>query len=259
MTASASAKAAHPRVTARRNGVARAAGHRRLQALTAGALATAVVVTGLVLAHSSLFSVRHVVVEGATRTPTAAIVAAAGLNAHPPLLDVGGANAAAVEALPWIASARLERHFPDAVTITVTEHTAAVVARLPSGARDLLDASGRVLERLAPHSRVPAGLVPVTVASALPAPGGYVRGTTAALVRAADALPVRLEADVVSLTVSGDLGIVARLRDGAVAELGTATGLGAKYVGLATLLANGALVAGVVADLRVPSSPVLNP
>ena len=60
-------------------------------------------------------------------TSEAAIVAAAGLGRHPALISVEpGAAAARIEALPFIATARVQRHWPDGVGITVTERVPTV-------------------------------------------------------------------------------------------------------------------------------------
>ena len=108
--------------------------------------------------HTALFSARVVTVPGShPHTTTAAVVAAARLGAHPPLISVDpGATAARVEALPYIASARVERHWPDGVTIAVTERVPVAVMAGPGAAWSVLDGDGRTLQ-VAPAR--PSGLL----------------------------------------------------------------------------------------------------
>jgi cell division protein FtsQ len=248
-----------PRIWERRQKVQREAGHRRLSVIAAVALVVALGVTGLVLVHSSLFAARHVTVTGAVHTTAAQVLEASGLSTHPPLIDVGPTNAAAIDRLPWVEHATVTRHFPDGVSVVITERTPVAIASVTGQPRALVDASGRVLEDLSGTAKVPSGLVPVALGTTAPIPGDAVRGEAKAVVDAAAALPKSLLSTVVTVGTKPQDGIVVTLTTGALAILGTPSELQQKYVALATLLRAKVLTAGVSADLRVPSSPVLNP
>ncbi|MGH8997458.1 MAG: hypothetical protein ACRDYB_15765, partial [Acidimicrobiales bacterium] len=69
--------------------IARHQGRRRLRVVVAVVVVVVVVVGGLGLLHTGLFSAKKVAVSGShPHTPTATILAAAGLTGHPPLISV---------------------------------------------------------------------------------------------------------------------------------------------------------------------------
>ena len=115
-----------PRIRQRRVAIARRQGRRRLRIVIAVAIIVVVVAGGFGLLHTGFFSAKKVAVTGShPHTPTATILSVAGLAGHPPLISVNsGAVAAKLERLPWIASARVSRNWPDHVTIAVTERVA---------------------------------------------------------------------------------------------------------------------------------------
>jgi len=67
------------------------------------------------------------------------------------------AAARAVEAHPWVASARLARSFPGTVLVEIVEHRAAAQVQL--GGLYLIDEEGRVFKRLAAEDGVDVPLV----------------------------------------------------------------------------------------------------
>ena len=101
-------------------------------------------------------------------------MSAAGFFSHPPLIDIDTASAAKrIEALPWIKSARVSVHWPDSVSVGVTERTAVAVVRGPERGTSpilwaLVDSTGRVL---ADQTLRPAGLVTMDVFVAPGLPG----------------------------------------------------------------------------------------
>ncbi len=122
-----------PRFRERQIAVRRHAGRRRL--LIAGILAGALSLGagGLALLHSSLLAVRTVRVTGVTHTSRARVLSAAHLSRL--MIDVKGASAAQrIERLPWVADARVERHWPSSVQISVTERKPVGVVALPGAA-----------------------------------------------------------------------------------------------------------------------------
>ena len=246
---------AHPRVTARRQAVRRHHLRRRtvvlivLAALSLGAAAL------WPLAHSRFLSARVLRVEGNTHTSTAAILQAAGLTSHPPLIDVHGtAAAAAVERLPWVDTATVAAHWPDGVTVTVTQRRP--VAVVAEGTRwALLDRTGRVLAVVA---TAPAGLAHLVSAGAPGAPGSTLARGRASL-RVAAALPAAFASMVTAVSPSPGGGVDLALSDGVGVVLGAPSELPAKFEDVASILAGAALAPGSVIDVSVPPSPDVSP
>ena len=109
---------------------ARRRGTRVAVALTSVALVVATVVAGGEwLLRQSYFRVQHVTVIGAAHESVAAVLAATGLNAHPPMIDVGAAEVERrLARFTWIGSVTVLKHWPGSVTIALHERTAVAVA-----------------------------------------------------------------------------------------------------------------------------------
>lgn len=244
---------ADPRLRARKLAVAREAGHRRLLLLSAGLSAVAVVVSALVLLHSSLLSARVVHLRGAVHETRAQVLAVTGLGAHPPLADIPtAADAAALERLPWVRSAQVVDDWPTGVTVTLTEREPVAYVALPGRRAALVDPTGRVLSAVA---GVPTGLVALAHVGTVGAPGTRLTAARAAL-RVATRLPSSLASRVAALQ-EGSSGVELRLASGPTVELGGLRSLGAKMTALATILAKVPLHGIVTIDLRIPSQPLL--
>ncbi len=251
-----------PRIRQRRVAIRRDEGRRRLRAVAGVVAAVALVVAGWALLHTPPFSARVVTVTGShPHTTTAAIVAAAGLEHAPPLVSVNtGAVAAKVETLPFIATAQVGRHWPDGLTIAVTERVPAVAMAGPRTAWTVLDGAGRALEVLPTQ---PAGvlvLVVHTAAGSLPPPGigatlpsdarpGLVVGRS---------LPPAFSAQVVSVTTAPDGTMDLALNSGITVHLGTNSDLAAKYEDVAAIIAHGSLQGKTTIDVSVPQSPIVS-
>lgn len=246
-----------PRLRQRRVAVARQQGRHRLR-LAASLLAVGALIGGvLAVLHSPLLAARHVSVTGASHTPVAEVLAVSGIDRHPPLIDLDTAAAAAsIERLPWVAKATVSRHWPDSVSIDLVErHPVAVVVGAAGDA--LVDAGGRVL---AISHAPPAGLVDIAAAAgAPPVPGSLLPATDRPLLSVAAGLATSLRGDVASLAWQPGRGVLLRLVQGPVADLGPDPQMGAVSVALATLLAKVSLAHVVAIDLRVPDAPVLTP
>ncbi len=164
-----------PRIWQRRQSIQRSRGRRRLQWIGGVVGVFLLVVVVVALLHTRWFSAQVITVTGRhAHTSEAAIIDAAGLEHHPPLISVDpGATAEKVEALPFIASARVHRSWPDGVTISVTERAPVVQMAGPGTSWSILDGAGRTLQ--VQPAKVP-GLIAYTVgtgASAIhPAPVG---------------------------------------------------------------------------------------
>lgn len=246
---------AHPRVAARRRAVEHHRSRRKM--LVAGGLSLLLVMAGglWLLAHSRFLSARVLTVVGNHHTTGAQVLAAAGLSRHPPMIDVNVAAAArAIEALPWIATATVQRHWPDGVSVQVREHRAvAVVAQGTQLAE--LDRAGRVL---AVASSAPSGLPHVVSVGVPGAPGTTLKAARHCLIVTAS-LPVAFASMVSSLSPSNGGGVDIALNNGVDVVLGSPTQLPAKYEDIASLLAGAALVPGDVIDVSVPASPTVVP
>lgn len=251
-----------PRIRQRRLAIRRSQGRRRLRWIGGVAVAVVLVVGMLGLAHTPWFGAQAVSVTGThPHTPDAAIVAAAGLQSHPPLISVNpGAVARKVESLPFIATARVRRRWPDGVQIAVTERVPAVQMAGPGSSWSLLDGHGRTLQVV--PSRVAglvvyivhtatAGIPPAPVGTSLPAaagPGLEVCRT----------LPPAFAAQVVSVTVAADGSISLALDSGITVLFGTDSDRVAKYQDIASILAHATLHATSIIDVTVPESPTVS-
>ena len=207
--------------------------------------------------HTSLFAIGSVPVVGAHETSTGAIISIAGLNNHPPLIDVNPAVAAAkIESLPWIKGAVVARHWPKSVTISVTERVPVAEASIRRHHWELFDSTGRALGFRGTRTDA---LVRLRAIALMPAPGDYATRALADEVALADALPVALVPKVREVTYSSGDELTATLTSGPTVIFGSSLALSDKVVALATLIANNVSFAGVTSiNLRVPSSPVLS-
>jgi cell division protein FtsQ len=251
-----------PRIRQRRVAIRRREGRRRLRWVMAGASAIVLVVLVVLLLHTPLFGARAITVTGAhPHTSDAAILAASGLAHHPSLISVDtGAVAARVGALPYIASARVSRHWPDGVQIDVTERVPVVQMFGPATSWSVLDGHGRTLQvqpgrvagllQLIAHT-ASGGIPPGAVGKSLPpeaSPGLEVSRT----------LPRAFSAQVVSVSLASDDTVSLSLNSGITVLLGTATDLRAKYEDVAAIIARGTLQANSTIDASVPQSPTVS-
>jgi len=252
-----------PRIRQRRVAIQRSQGRRRLRWVIA-AIGAAVLVAGVVaLLHTPWFSAQVVSVSGAHRhTTTAAIVDAAGLEGHPPLISVDpGPTAARVDTLPFIASAQVHRHWPDGVTISVTERVPKAVMAGPGSSWAVLDGHGRTL--IVDPGR-PPGLIVLTVQTAQgPARPGTVGhtlpGADSFALTVCRTLPLAFSAQVVSVTEAANATVSLGLNSGITVLLGTDSDMTAKYEDVAAVIAHASLRGQRIIDVTVPQSPTVSP
>jgi cell division protein FtsQ len=250
-----------PRIRQRRLSVLRSRGRRRLRRVL-GVLGAGALVVGVVaMLHTPLFSARAITVTGAhPETGTAAIVAAAGLGRHPPMISLNPAAVAGrVEALPFISSAQVKRQWPDGVQISVTERVPALQMAGPGTSWSVLDGHGRTLQ-VGP-ARLP-GLVVFIVHTRFggvpPAPAGQSLppGASAGLL-VCRSLPKAFSAQVVSVTMAPDATINLALDSGITVLFGTGTDLVAKFEDVAAIIAHATLHPTSTIDVSVPESPTV--
>ncbi len=201
--------------------------------------------------RSPLLDVDHLVVSGNERVSTEELLHTAGLERGDPLLwlDVGEATDA-IEALPWVRDARVEREWPDTVRVTVRERRAVAWADTGDGRALLIDPLARVLavEPSPPTARpqlldvAPTGPVGGWIT---PVEGARVAGMLRGLVQAGTRTIATAGGRVTMHTASGQeirLGRPTQLRAkvaAAVAVLGAPQAAGKAYV-----------------DVSAPSNPV---
>jgi cell division protein FtsQ len=207
------------------------------------------------LAHSRFLSARVLRVEGNRHTPIAVVLSAAGLSGHPPMIDVNaGADARAIEALPWISSATVRKAWPDGVVIRVSERRAVAVVAGGHGIAEL-DPTGRVL---ADVGSAPVGLARLLSVGTPGVPGTTLKGAGGCLGVAA-ALPPAFSGLVQAISPSPGGGVDLALSNGVGVILGPPTQLPAKFEDIASLLAGATLPVGSVMDVSVPQSPAVSP
>lgn len=245
-----------PRIVARRIAVKRDEGRRRLRRLVRLLLAVTLVAAAGVATRTALLDVDHVRVEGADRVAIAVVIDAvdgAGAGRGEPLLEVRLDDVArAVEAIPAVADAEVERRWPGTVVVSVVERRP--VAAVAAGTGVALVASDGVVVELAADA--PAGMPRIGGIEADAEPGAVVEAGE--LLDVAAALPPAIAGRVEEIVAGLEPGEVAlRLRDGGTARLGPAAELGAKLTSVATMLAQVDLSCLATLDVRVPSAPAV--
>ncbi|NOY91460.1 MAG: FtsQ-type POTRA domain-containing protein [Deltaproteobacteria bacterium] len=102
---------------------------------------------------SAYFAVDAIELTGNERLSREALLSAAGLGVGHNIFEVSPVEAQRkLEALPWVASARVERHLPRSLTLRVVEHHAAALLALSS--LYLVDRDGSVFSELGPEDPV---------------------------------------------------------------------------------------------------------
>jgi cell division protein FtsQ len=237
--------------------VQRQEGRRRLRVLVGITAVVAVGCGGWAATGSPLLDVDQVVVDGSAHTPTADVVAAAHLRRGRPMVDVdvGGAQRG-VERLPWVASADVRRQWPGRVRIVVTERTPVAVTGSAVGANALVDASGRILDKVEeapPGLAVLSGLAPAGPVGSVLEPDGI------AALSVALALPAELRDRTTGVAPTmGTTGEVElRLAPEGTIRLGLPDHLDAKFAAIRAVLAQVDLRNLAVLDVRRPDSPIL--
>lgn len=249
-----------PRMGRRRAAVTRARGRRRLRVLI-GLLVLSTLGTGtLALLHSPWMAVRHLQVSGSQHTPVSEVRAVARLNASTALVDVNSvAVEAHLEALPWVKTALVSRHWPDTVRIAIVERVPAALAAgggAHQGQWALVDDSGRVLA-YAPSPL--AGLPQLESPAAVGAPGTALGPSARAGLAVIGALPGQLPTPVRAVTVAANGWVSLQLAGGTEVALGPPQMLEAKLSALRSVLVEAPPPGPELIDVTVPGEPTVGP
>ena len=257
-----------PRIRERRIEVLRAAGRRRLHVTLV--IASAIVVLGLayLTVHSPLLNVDHVQITGIRREPVGAVKRAAGIGHGDALLLVDtGAVARRVERLPWVARARVTRHYPGTLSITVSEYVPAAYMRVGLRKVALVASTGRVIA----YAKVaPLHVVQIVGDGTAPAVGARIAQPDAADVL--HQLPPRLRSQVHAIDLSHTnaaldlrrpapttagckLPVAAKGRSAQI-RIGTLTGLGDKGPAALAVLDHLGATPFFYVDVSAPQAPV---
>ncbi len=217
---------------------------KRQQVYTAIAVVLLVIV-GLVVWFTPLMSVRQVQVRGVSTVSQEQVQGALDVPAGTPLLRVDlGAAAARVAALPRVARATVDRHYPSGLTVSVTERVPTVFVDKPDGTH-LLDATGFDFATAPPAPGLPRLVV------ANPGPRDALTGAALAVLGALPG-PVRTQVEQVVPASPADVRLT--LVGGRTVLWGSSVDLQHKSAVLAALLTQ----PGKVYDVSSPGLPTIS-
>ncbi len=243
-----------PRIRQRRVAVRREEGRRRLRLLVGVASLTGLLVAGWGATRSPMLDVDGIDVTGSSRTSREELVAASGLRFGQAMVDVDERGAArAVESLPWVARASVERRWPDSVVIDIVERDPVAAARAPAGWA-IVDATGQVLDVSA---SAPSYLLAIDGIAPAGAPGTRLGRDAADLLAVAAAVPADLRPRVGAVLPAAGGGVDLRLLPEGTVRLGPPQQLEEKFLAALTVLGRVGTQSLATLDVRIPESPVL--
>jgi cell division protein FtsQ len=240
-----------PRIRERRIEVKREAGRKRLRILLAFVAALSAIGLVYLVIESPLLNVDHVRVQPTPHLDAAMITRAAAIPRGAPLARVDtGAAEARLEALSWVQSAKVTRHWPGTVRIVVQERVPVAYVRRDAAHVALLSADGTVIAD-APGPR--AGTVELRGVHKIPTYGARIApGAVAGIARA---MPPALATRVVAVDLTDNL--VTLVLDGnATVRLCDAHALAAKGAAASAVLAQLGGATFRYIDVCVPAAPV---
>lgn len=246
----------------RRRALKKAEGRRRLVLLCLAVAAVLAPVGYWVLANSSAFAVSGVSVSGGGSLVSAEVrQAAVGAIGRKSLLQVdASAVARAVEKLPYVRTASVDRSFPHTLSIRITTYRPAAAVRSGKAAY-LVSSDGRVLSQdVAKDSTLPV----IRVAHGLAlTPGQHVpAGTIVAALGVLRAVPHAFVHRVghIHKVELGDAGLVAVIGRGMQVRLGSGTDIDLKLrvaVRVLRSMQSATRAALGYVDVSVPGRPAL--
>jgi len=188
-----------------------------------------------VFGFSSVLGVRHVRIDGTAKVDAAEVLGAAEIAQGEPMLRVDtSAVQARVEAIPAVASARVELALPTTVRITVTERVPVGYVVQAGGVR-LIDKTGRQYASLAaPPAKLPRFDIPAENGL------GNDKGLDAvgrAVTTVAATLPPDVLSRLSSISAQSESAIELKVIDGRIVRWGSAEHSTEKAAVLVPLLA----------------------
>jgi len=243
-----------PRLEQRRREVRDEERRRRRRSLVLVGVVLAVVAALVAVGFSPLLDVDRIQVRGLERLDASAVRPASGLATGDPMVAVDLDEARdALRSLPGVRGARVERHWPSTVRITLAEEEPAALVLFESGP-EVISTTGRVLEGVPPEREVVLPLV-VHGEDGPSARGGTGEVDEDVLV-AAMALH-RMDGDLRDRVASASLdehGLLSlELTDGATVRLGPLEGLPAKLGAAEAVIAQVNPECWDVIDVREPA------
>lgn len=246
---------ADPRITRRRASVERKRLRRLQWRVGAVLLVGSLVWLGL---WSPLFKFRGVEIDGAGHHVTERdVIEATGLTSQDNLLTLSQERIReAVESLPWVRSAKVQRRLPGTIRIVVKERRPALVLATPSG-RWTIDPTGRVLTEGDPFGGLPA--IATSTAFDVAAGDRIATPQVRAAVRAVGSMPTELRRQVKAVFATSPERITFSLHNGPDVRYGGADRLHDKNAVLTAVLDRLAVSGKTPAyvDVRVPESPAI--
>lgn len=244
-----------PRISRRRRAIAKGRRRRLIGSLAAVAVLALAV---WIAFWSPLLKVRDVKVVGGKNVSSADVAAIAGLGSDDNLLLVSTSQVtAAVEELPWVREAKVDRRLPGTVRVRIVERKPAVV--LSSGGDQwTLDRMGNVLTDGVATGGLPAlagiDLAGVSVGERVADPA--MRDALAAW----RSLSPKIRAQVAAVLAPTPERITLSFSDGTQVRYGAARSMRAKNQVLAALLAELRADGGAASyiDVRVPTNPAIS-
>ena len=263
-----------PRIRSRRIHVRRTAGRRRLKRLTLALAVVAAVVLAVAATRTPLLDVDHVRVTGVDGARAEAVLEAAAVASDQPLVSLdGGAVAARVEELPWVASAQVSRSWPATVRVRVTERVVVAAVQVTEDHVALVDADGYVVaieqgavggpadggddqgggEPAGADGGATSGALVLTGIEGPISEGRRLDGEARDALTVAAAVAERMPGEVAAVSTDLDAELVA----GGVVRFGTTDDLAEKITAVKTVLSDVDTACMALLDVRVPGSPAL--
>lgn len=243
------------RLRDRRVTVRRDEGRRRLRLLSALGVIVVVLAVAYGVTRSPLMAVQSLEIVGTSHVSTAQVEKASHISKGVAMTDIDPKGAErGLRSLAWVADAKVSRNWPGDVKIVITERIP--VAQVAIGKRWLLvDKTGAALEF---RKNVDPKLTQITgVASGKP---GDPIANASLLMPIVTRIPTALRDDIVAVHLGNDRAVELGLTSGGTVVLGGVDQLAAKFVAVATVLADvPPLGAQCTLDVAEPQSPHVAP
>jgi cell division protein FtsQ len=248
-----------PRIRARRIGVLRSVGRRRLRIASVIGAVVVLAVGTVVLLKSPVLSVKQVRLDGAAYVDRGRLAELVSDLRGTPLVDVDtGAVEAALEADPWVKRARVERDWFSGVRMDIVERVPVATFMGEDQGWRIVDASGAVIATLeAGHKPLDV----VTIQAGAPGPdldpGSVATGPLATAAAIAPRLPDQIQNALDHLAVAEDGSVDLVLAGDGRIVLGRPERLRDKLISSMVAIDSVELDQIEVLDVSTPERPVL--